>query len=89
MVPRLNQLIDELKIAISESVSASEGVADVVGRIKEDGYDIVVFLNTTITVKEKGAGLLSLLTRTKGSVDCEFSTQDIQFFKELHIKVSG
>ncbi len=89
MDPRLNQLIDELKIAISESVSASEGVADVVERIKEDGYDIVVFLNATITVKEKGAGLLSLLTRTKGSVDCKFSTQDIQFLKELHIRVNG
>jgi hypothetical protein len=84
----LKQLIDELKFAIGESVSASEGITDVVARIKEDGYDIVVVLNATIAVKERGAGLLSLLARTKGPAGCKFNSEDMHFLKELHIKVN-
>jgi hypothetical protein len=85
----LNQLLDELRKAIGESVSASEEVADVVAKIREGGYDIVVVLNATITVKEQGPGLLSLLARTHGALDCKFNSQDVKFLKGLHIKVNG
>ncbi len=86
---KLNQLLDELRKAIGESVSASEGVADVIAKIRDSGYDIVVILNATITVKEHGAGLLSLLARTKGPIDFKFNSEDVKFLRELHIKVSG
>jgi uncharacterized protein (UPF0335 family) len=83
---KLNQLLDELRKAIGESVSASEEIADVVAKIREGGYDILVVLNATITVKQQGAGLLRLLARTKGPIDCKFNSQDVKFLKELHIK---
>ncbi len=86
---KLNQLLDELRKAIGESVSASEEIADVVAKIREGGYDIVVILNATITVKQQGAGLLSLLARTKGPIDCKFNSQDVKFLNELHIKLNG
>ncbi len=86
---KLNELVDELKMAIGRSVSESEEIADVVEKIKEGGYDIAVVLNASITVKERGAGLLSLLGRARGAVDCKFNTRDVQFLKELHIKVNG
>ncbi len=85
----LNQLLDELRTAISESVSASKEVAEVVQKIKEDGYDIVVVLSATITVKARGAGLSNSRARTSTPVRCNFNTQDVQFLKELHIKVNG
>ncbi len=85
---KLNQLLDDLRKAMGESVSASEEVADVVAKIREDGYDIVVVLNATITVKEQAAGLLSLLTRTKGPIDFKFNNQDVKFLKGLHIRVN-
>jgi hypothetical protein len=88
MEHRLNQLLDELRTAICESVSASEEISGIVAKIKEDGYDIVVMLNATMTVKEQGAGLLGMLARTSHPVDCKFNTQDIRFLKELHIKVN-
>lgn len=86
---RLKQLIEELSTAIGDSVSASEEIAEVIAKIKDDGYEIAVVLNATIAVRERGAGLLSRLTRTNGSVDCKFNTEDVQFLKELHIRVNG
>ncbi len=85
---RLKQLVEELSGAIGESISESKEIAEVVAKIKNDGYDIVVTLNAAIAVKERGAGLLSHLTDTNGTSSCKFNTDDIRFLKELHIKVS-
>ncbi len=86
---RLKQLVEELSAAIGESVSESEEIAEVVAKIKNDGYDVAVVLNAAIAVKERGEGPLSRLTRTNDAISCKFNTDDIRFLKELHIKVNG
>ncbi len=48
MDPQLKQLMKELGEAINESLSDSEQIAEVVARIKEGGYDILLVLEATI-----------------------------------------
>ncbi len=86
---RLKQLVEELSAAIGESVSESEEIAEVVAKIKNDGYDVAVILNATIAIKERGQGLLTRLTRADSTGSCKFNTDDIRFLKELHIRVNG
>ncbi len=100
---RLKELIDQLSAAIGNSVSASPEIAEAVAKIKDDGYDVVVVLNANIAVKERAtpcptstvvgssesSGLLTRPTRTDDAVAGKFNTQDVQFLKELHIKVNA
>ena len=84
---RLKQLVEDLSRAIGESVAESKEIAAAVAKIKNDGYEVIVMLNATVALNERGAGLLSrLVPNDTGS--CNFNNDDIRFLKELHIKVS-
>ncbi|HYP14354.1 MAG TPA: hypothetical protein VEQ63_10565 [Bryobacteraceae bacterium] len=48
MDDRLKELMQELGIAISESLSDSERIAAAIGEIKRAGYDVVLVLEATI-----------------------------------------
>ena len=45
---RLKHLMKELGNAINDSLSESEQIADVIGNIKEAGYDVFLVLEATI-----------------------------------------
>jgi hypothetical protein len=51
---QLKELMKELGQAINESLSDSDQIAEVVSRIKEDGYDIFLVLEATIGVSKQG-----------------------------------
>jgi len=48
------RLIKELGSAINESVSDSEKIADVIGRIRAAGYDLFLVLEVTIGFNRRG-----------------------------------
>ena len=51
---RLKQLIKELGDAINESISSSEAVNAHIQKMRDEGYDLYVFLDATIGVGRDG-----------------------------------
>ncbi len=54
MDDRLKQLIKELGDAINESISSSEAVNAHIQKMRDEGYDLYVFLDATIGVGRDG-----------------------------------
>ena len=85
------RLIKELGDAINESLSDSERIAEVMGRIRSAGYDLFLVLEVTIGFNKRGE--MNLVHRQKlnanGRADPEFhlTTQDTQFLRALKIVV--
>ena len=90
MDQQLKQLMKELGEAINESLSDSEQINEVVSRIKEGGYDILLVLEATIGVSKQGepssekTSLVSTLSSNEG---LKISDQDVKFLKSLRIKL--
>jgi hypothetical protein len=92
--PRLKKLMKELGEAINGSLSESEQIAQVITRIKEEGFDIFLVLEATIGFnrhEEQGApGSPELVTmRNKKNPEPDFSinANDVRFLKSLRISV--
>ena len=85
------RLIKELGSAINESVSDSEKIADVIGRIRAAGYDLFLVLEVTIGFNRRGE--TKMVHRQKIDHDVhhvpEFhlTNQDAQFLRALKISV--
>jgi len=80
----------ELGDAINESLADSEQIAEVVSRIKDDGYDIFLVLEATIGVSkqgEKSTDKTSLVTTLASNPELKVSDQDLKFLKSLRIKI--
>lgn len=93
MNTRLKRLIKELGEAINGSLSESDQMAQVIAKIKDEGYDIFLVLEATIgfnrqedAVRPPSPELVSL--RRKGS-EPEFTmtAHDVRFLKSLRISV--
>ena len=90
MDPQLKQLIKELGDAINESLSDSEQISDVVSRIKDGGYDILLVLEATIGVSKQGDKIpdkTSLVSTLSTNPELKVSDQDLKFLKSLRIKI--
>ena len=90
MNTRLKRLIKELGDAINGSLSESEQIAQVIARIKEEGYDIFLVLEATIGVSkpgEKSSDKTSLVTTLSSNPEFKISDQDLKFLKSLRIKI--
>ena len=91
MDQQLKQLMKELGEAINESLSESEPIAEVVARIKEGGYDIVLVLEATIIgVSKQGENSndkTSLVSTLSTNAELNISDQDLKFLKSLRIKL--
>ncbi len=85
------RLVKELGNAINESLSESERIAEVMGRIRSVGYDLFLVLEVTIGFNKRGEA--NLVHRQKLSPeqrqDAEFhlTNQDAQFLRALKISV--
>ena len=83
---QVKDLIQKLGEAIHESVSESEGIADVVREIREQGFDVLLMLEATI-------GLNETEEQATGSgddpghevVEGSFTRNDLTFLKSLRI----
>jgi hypothetical protein len=87
------RLIRELGDAINESLSESDKIADVVGRIRASGYDLFLVLEVTIGFNKRGEA--NLIHRQKLNADLNqepvfrLTTQDAQFLRALRISVEN
>lgn len=98
MNQRLKQLMKELGEAINESLSEAEPIAEVIGRIKAEGYDVFLVLEATVGFnrrEEEGAkpelvkkiGANAVKVSTAAPPELKISPQDLKFLKSLRISV--
>ena len=90
MNQRLKSLMKELGEAINESLSESEQIAEVIGKIKAGGYDVFLVLEATIGFnkheeEKQASGKPSLVTTRNGEPDFKMNAQDMKFLKSLKI----
>lgn len=89
---KFKKLIKELGLAINESLSESERIADVISRIRAAGYDLFLVLEVTIGFNKRGEPeqvhrqKLSP-SRRRETREFRFTSQDAAFLRELKISV--
>ena len=89
MNPRLKKLMKDLGEAINVSLSESEQIAQVIARIKDEGYDVFLVLEATIGFNkhDEETAAPQLVSSRKKNVEPEFSinAHDVRFLKSLRI----
>jgi hypothetical protein len=92
--PRLKKLMKELGEAINGSLSESEQIAQVIAKIKEEGFDIFLVLEATIGFNrrdEEGVSgspeLVSMRNKRNPDPDFTINANDVRFLKSLRISV--
>jgi hypothetical protein len=87
--PRLKKLMKDLGEAINVSLSESEQIAQVIARIKDEGFDVFLVLEATIGFNkhDEEAPAPQLVSSRKKNVEPEFSinAHDVRFLKSLRI----
>ena len=91
MDDKLKKLMKELGDAINESLSDSDEIAEVISRIKGDGYDVFLVLEATIGFnkrdEETDTEIKSGVSSRKTEADFKVNAQDVKFLKSLKISV--
>jgi len=85
---QLKHLVEELGVAINDSLSASEEIPGVIAQIEGSGYHILLFLNATIAVMKRAEQVVGPLARINGTAESRFNSQDVQFLKSMHISIN-
>ena len=87
------RLIKELGDAINESLSESDKISDVLGRIRTSGYDLFLVLEVTIGFNKMGETNLIHRQNLNAELPREpvfhLTSQDAQFLRALRITVEG
>ena len=93
---KLKELMQELGIAINESLSDSDRIAGAIGEIKRAGYDVFLVLEATIgfNKREEGEEAAEEIAAEDVSVKGEaptgkirLTTQDQKFLRALKISI--
>ena len=82
----------ELGEAINESLSDSEQIAEVIARMKADGYDVFLVLEATIGFNkrdEQESSRPALVNSRKVDPDFKMNQQDVKFLKSLRISIDS
>ena len=94
MNTRLKRLMKELGEAINGTLSESDQIAQVIARIKEEGYDIFLVLEATIGFNRRDEEVLPASTELVSSrrkspdhPDFSINAHDVRFLKSLRISV--
>ena len=93
MNTRLKQLMKELGEAINGSLSESEQIAQVIAKIKDEGFDIFLVLEATIGfnrhTEDAAETPPELVGTRRKNMEPEFSinAHDLRFLKSLRISV--
>ncbi len=93
MNDRLKQLMKDLGDAINESLSESEQIAEVIARIKAQGYDVFLVLEATIGFNklvedEPSPAALPVVAGPNSEAEFKINAQDLKFLKSLRISVN-
>lgn len=87
MDQKLERLMKQLGEAINDSISSSEQIAEVISRIKTDGYDIFVVVEATVGFNRRETGPSLATASRQGEPELRISAQDARFLKSLRISV--
>ncbi|MEO6119374.1 MAG: hypothetical protein ABIP12_01690 [Terriglobales bacterium] len=90
--------IKELGDAINQTLSNSEQIADVIGRIKDEGYDVFLVLEATVGFNRqdskdnqdspRAAATVNNVTQMPTpEAELKVNAQDLRFLKSLRISV--
>jgi len=88
---KLKQLMKQLGDTINTSLSESEDIADVITRIREQGYDVFLMLEATIGFnkhedeEEEETAVVMSSTTSDGEPELHISPQDAKFLRSLRI----
>ena len=82
----------ELGEAINESLSEAEPIAEVIGKIKGEGYDVFLVLEATVGFnrhdeEETKPELVRGAKASTSSPDLKINAQDLRFLKSLRISL--
>ena len=85
----MNKRMKELGDAINETLANSDLIADVIARIKAEGYDVFLVLEATVGFNKKdedGAEAEAEETaETTAPPELKVTAQDVRFLKSLRI----
>ncbi|HWF03939.1 MAG TPA: hypothetical protein VHA06_09645 [Candidatus Angelobacter sp.] len=90
---RFKQLMKELGEAINGSLAESEQIAQVISRIKEEGFDVFLVLEATVGFNRQdddAANVPSELVGARaknGEPEFSVNAHDVRFLKSLRISV--
>jgi hypothetical protein len=89
---KLKRLIKELGSAINESLSESDRISDVMGKIRAAGYDLFLVLEVTVGFNKSGASERprrgkSGAGRRGETQEFRLTSEDADFLRELKISV--
>lgn len=96
MDQQLQKLMKQLGDAINESLSDSEQIAEVISRIKSDGYDVFLVLEATIGFNRRDdeqdqteTNQPTIINARKGDPEFKVSPQDLKFLRSLRISIDS
>ena len=89
---RLKQLMKELGEAINESLAEAEPIAEVISKIKVEGYDVFLVLEATVGFnrRDEEQPKPELVRSGKAPTvapELKVNTQDLRFLKSLRISL--
>ncbi|MBV9670557.1 MAG: hypothetical protein JOZ43_06345 [Acidobacteriales bacterium] len=86
---KLKRLMKELGDTINTSLSESEQIAEVVTRIKQQGYDVFLVLEATIgfNKRESEEGKVVAGDAASTKPELQMNQQDLRFLRSLRISL--
>ncbi len=90
----MNDRLKDLGDAINESLAESEKIAEVIARIKSQGYDVFLVLEATIgfnkQVEEEAPSVARpVVAGPNSEAEFKINAQDLKFLKSLRISVEN
>lgn len=79
-------LKNKLQEAINQSLNDSPSINRVLDEIREQGYDVLLYIEATTSIipKQEGSPVSDVVVT--GETEICFSPEDKKFLKDLHIK---
>ncbi len=81
------RLLEELGEAINESLSESERISEVLGKIRAAGYNLFLVLEVTIGFDKHGDGDVIHRHKVGKRARVQITSEDVEFLKALQIRV--
>ena len=90
--PHFKNLIRQLGMAVNDSLSESEQVAEVLAQIREGGYELLLIVELTVGFSKRGKTSVVHRERirpdSEKSFEIRLTDQDAAFLKSLRISAN-
>jgi outer membrane protein assembly factor BamA len=93
----IKKLIEKLSLSLSEALSNSAEIREIVQQIKKRGYNLLLFLEAKIALSKKADTDSSFEEKVEQEIDAEstisleskISPEDREFLRSIKIKING